>query len=147
MSVVLEIHLVLAFLVALCAVVFSWTPNGRRVVNAVVALQFVVGLVVAAVMGARHMTIPPAVWLHLLIALGVLACYGMAVRAGKRAGGRDACVDAFCDRYRVDPDQYRDWVAPHDAGRGVARENFAPGLRRRPFRNRRGSGVVLFSAT
>ncbi len=87
MSVVLEIHLVLAFLVALCAVVFSWTPNGRRVVNAVVALQFVVGLVVAAVMGARHMTIPPAVWLHLLIALGVLACYGTAVRAGKRAGG------------------------------------------------------------
>lgn len=87
MSVVLEIHLVLAFLVALCAVVFSWTPNGRRVVNAVVALQFVVGLVVAAVMGARHMTIPPAVWLHLLIAVVILACYGLAMRAGKRAGG------------------------------------------------------------
>jgi hypothetical protein len=87
MSVVLEIHLVLAFLVALCAVVFSWTPNGRRVVNAVVVLQFVMGLVVAAVMGASHITIPAAVWLHLLVAILILACYGMAMRAGKRAGG------------------------------------------------------------
>jgi hypothetical protein len=87
MSVVLEIHLVLAFLVALCAVVFSWTPNGRRVVNAVVALQFLMGLVVAAVMGASHIPIPPAVWLHLLIAIAILGCYGMAMRAGRRAGG------------------------------------------------------------
>jgi hypothetical protein len=84
---VLEIHLVLAFLVALCALVFSWTPNGRRVVNAVVALQFLVGLVVAAVMGVSHLPIPPVVWLHLLVGLAILGCYGMAMRAGRRAGG------------------------------------------------------------
>lgn len=87
MAVVVEIHLVLAFLSALCAVIFSWTPNGRRVVNAVVALQFIVGLVVAGVMGANHEPLPPTIWLHLLIALAVLACYGMAMRFGKRAGG------------------------------------------------------------
>ena len=87
MSVVIEIHLVLAFLVALCALVFSWTPNGRRVVNAVVGLQFLMGLTVAAVMGANHVPIPPAVWLHLLVAVAILACYGIAIRAGKRAGG------------------------------------------------------------
>jgi hypothetical protein len=86
-TVVLEIHLVLAFLAALCAIIFSWTPNGRRVVNAVVALQFVVGLVLLAVMGASHLTIPPEVWLHLLVALAILACYGLAIRFGKRAGG------------------------------------------------------------
>jgi len=87
MSVVVEIHLVLAFLVALCALVFSWTPNGRRVVNAVVGLQFLMGLVVAGVMGANHISIPPLVWLHLLVAIAILACYGIAMRAGKRAGG------------------------------------------------------------
>ncbi len=87
MSVVIEIHLVLAFLVALCALVFSWTPNGRRVVNAVVALQFLMGLVVVAMMGANHLPIPPPIWLHLLVAVAILACYGVAMRAGKRAGG------------------------------------------------------------
>jgi hypothetical protein len=84
---VLTVHLVLAFLAALCAVVFSWTSNGRRVVNAVVALQFLVGLVLAGVMGANHQTIPPQVWLHLLVALSALAAYGMAMRFGRRAGG------------------------------------------------------------
>jgi hypothetical protein len=87
MSVVVEIHLVLAFLSALCAVIFSWTPNGRRVVNAVVALQFIMGLIVAGAMGANHVPLPPTVWLHLLIAIAILACYGMAMRFGKRAGG------------------------------------------------------------
>jgi hypothetical membrane protein len=87
MHVVVEIHLVLAFLSALCAVIFSWTPNGRRVVNAVVALQFLMGLVVAGVLGANHEPLPPTVWLHLLIAVVILACYGAAMRVGKRAGG------------------------------------------------------------
>jgi hypothetical protein len=87
MSVVVEIHLVLAFLSALCALIFSWTPNGRRVVNAVVGLQFLMGLVVAGVLGANHEALPPLVWLHLLIAIVIMACYGMAMRLGKRAGG------------------------------------------------------------
>jgi|GEM_PF-2169947 hypothetical protein len=87
MSVVLETHLVVAFLAALCAVIFSWTANGRRVVNAVVGLQFLIGLVLAATMGAYHIQLPPAVWLHLLIALAALAAYGIAIRAGKQAGG------------------------------------------------------------
>lgn len=87
MSVIIEIHLVLAFLAALCAVVFSWTALGRRVVNAVVALQFIMGLIVAGTLGANHVPLPPQVWLHLVIALVVLACYGMAIGASRRAGG------------------------------------------------------------
>ncbi|HEX8807238.1 MAG TPA: hypothetical protein VF741_09820 [Candidatus Aquilonibacter sp.] len=87
MSVVVEIHLVLAFLSALCALIFSWTPNGRRVVNAVVGLQFIVGLIVAGTLGANHVPLPPMVWVHLLVALAILACYGIAMRLGKRAGG------------------------------------------------------------
>jgi hypothetical membrane protein len=87
MQIVLEIHLVLAFLAALCALVFSWTPVGRRVVNAVVELQFLAGLTLAGVMAANHEPLPPAIWLHLLVAILVVACYGVAVRTGKRAGG------------------------------------------------------------
>ncbi|MBV8637798.1 MAG: hypothetical protein JO322_06905 [Candidatus Eremiobacteraeota bacterium] len=87
MSVVLEIHLVVAFLLALCAIIFSWNQQGRRVVNAVAALQFIVGLVVAGMLGASHVPLPPQVWLHIIAALLILACYGMAMRFGKRAGG------------------------------------------------------------
>jgi hypothetical protein len=87
MSVVVEIHLVLAFLSALCALIFSWTPNGRRVVNAVVGLQFLMGLVVAGVLAANHEALPPLVWLHLVVAIAIMACYGSAMRVGKRAGG------------------------------------------------------------
>jgi hypothetical protein len=92
MDVILEIHLVLAFLAALCAVVFSWNALGRRVVGAVVGLQFLVGLVAAGVMGASHMTLPPQVWLHLVIAILVLAAYGMASGASRRAGGANRAL-------------------------------------------------------
>jgi uncharacterized membrane protein YcaP (DUF421 family) len=87
MEIILEIHLVLAFLAALCALVFSWNVMGRRVVNAVVALQFVMGLVVAGAFGASHQPLPPLLWLHLAIGLVVLGAYGMAMRSGKRADG------------------------------------------------------------
>jgi hypothetical protein len=87
MNVIVEIHFVLAFLAALCALVFSWTALGRRVVNAVVGLQFLMGLIVAAVKGANHVPLPPQTWLHLAIAALVLAAYGMAIAAGRRAGG------------------------------------------------------------
>jgi hypothetical protein len=87
MAAVVEIHLVLAFLSALCALIFSWTPNGRRVVNAVVGLQFIMGLIVAGTLGANHEPLPPTVWPHLLIAIVIMGCYGLAMRFGKRAGG------------------------------------------------------------
>lgn len=86
MKIVLEIHLVLAFLLALCALIFSWNVPGRRVVNAVAVLQFLAGLAIAAMMGAAHEALPPQVWLHLIIALLIMAAYGMAMRFGKRAG-------------------------------------------------------------
>ena len=92
MSVVLEIHLVVAFLLALCAIIFSWNEQGRRVVNAVAALQFVVGLVLAGMFGASHTPLPPQVWLHIVAALLILACYGLAMRFGKRAGSSGAAL-------------------------------------------------------
>lgn len=87
MNVLIEIHEVVAFLALLCAIIFSWTATGRRVVNAVVALQFLLGIALAAVMGANHAELPPLIWVHMLVAIAILGCYGMAMRFGKRAGG------------------------------------------------------------
>jgi len=87
MTVLLESHEVLAFLVVLCAIIFSWNAAGRRVVNAVVALQFLLGIVIAAVMGSQHQEIPPMIWTHFTLALAILASYGLAMRFGKQAGG------------------------------------------------------------
>ncbi|HEY5341886.1 MAG TPA: hypothetical protein VIK27_12730 [Candidatus Aquilonibacter sp.] len=92
MEIILEIHLVLAFLAALCAIVFSWNAMGRRVVNAVVALQFLMGLVVAAALGADHQPMPPMLWFHLFIGILVLAAYGMAMRAGRQASGSSTAL-------------------------------------------------------
>lgn len=92
MKIVLEIHLVVAFLLVLCALIFSWNVSGRRVVNAVAVLQFLVGLAVAGMMGAAHMMLPPPVWIHIILALAIMACYGMAMRFGKRAGSSNLAV-------------------------------------------------------
>jgi hypothetical protein len=87
MSILQETHEIVAFLALLCALVFSWNATGRRVANAVVGLQFLLGIVLAAMMGAQHAELPPLVWLHLVIGAAALAAYGVAMRAGKRAGG------------------------------------------------------------
>jgi hypothetical protein len=87
MEVLLEIHLVVAFLAALCALIFSWNAMGRRVVTAVVTLQFLIGLVIAGMLGPRLASLGSPVWIHLLVALVVLGLYGMAMGASKRPGG------------------------------------------------------------
>jgi hypothetical protein len=92
MGMIFEIHLVIAFLLLLCAVVFSWNAMGRRVVNVVAGLQVLVGLAAAATLGMQHLAMPPLLWLHILIALAILAAYGFAMRAGKRAGGGSSAL-------------------------------------------------------
>lgn len=92
LSVILEIHLVVAFLLALCALIFSWEPRGLRVVNVVAGLQLLLGLVVAGLFGAGHRAMPPGLWLHIAIALLIVGAYGGAMRFSKRAGGRSAAL-------------------------------------------------------
>jgi hypothetical protein len=87
MQIALEVHLGVAFLVVLCAIVFSWNNLGRRVVNAVAGLQVLIGLVAAGIIGAEHLPMPPALGLHVAVAIVILACYGMASRFGRRPGG------------------------------------------------------------
>ena len=92
MGLLLETHYVVAFLVVLCAIVFSWSSLGRRVVNAVAVLQLIVGIALAGVMGSSRMPLPQTIWVHILSAVVVLGCYGMAMRYGRQAGGARAAL-------------------------------------------------------
>jgi uncharacterized MnhB-related membrane protein len=88
-SIVPTIHFVLAFLVLLCALVFSWNSRGRRVMNAVLGLQVLVGIVYAVpffMQGALGPDVP-LVWAHVGGALVSLVAYAMARRLGDRPGG------------------------------------------------------------
>jgi hypothetical protein len=87
MSVLLTTHLVVAFLLGLCALIFSGNSGGRRVVNAVAGLQLLIGVALAAYMGMNHIPLPAMIYAHIAAALLIMACYGFAMREGKRAGG------------------------------------------------------------
>jgi hypothetical protein len=86
-SIVSTIHFVLAFLVVLCALVFSWDTRGRRVINAVLGLQALCGIVLVSADVLVHAPVPIAVWYHVAGTLGALLAYGFARRLGDRPGG------------------------------------------------------------
>ena len=87
-SILNTIHFVLAFLVLLCAVVFGWNSRGRRVVNAVLGLQFLCGLIYAGAYALQGIALPTAVWAHAGVTLAAMAAYGFARRLGDRPGGK-----------------------------------------------------------
>ena len=79
---VLDAHFIVAALVVLCALVFSWNTMGRRVMVAVTGLQFLVGLIVA---GVYHPT-STVIWFHMTGALAAMLAYIFARRLGERPG-------------------------------------------------------------
>lgn len=88
MTIVLEIHLVVAFLALLLALFIGWVDNGRRVMAAVLGLQVLIGLIVAGMLGASHVPLPPEVWSHILGGLLAMFAYIFARRiAGRGKGG------------------------------------------------------------
>ncbi|MGZ3497514.1 MAG: hypothetical protein ACXWNK_13810 [Vulcanimicrobiaceae bacterium] len=87
MNIVLEIHLVVAFLVLLLALFIGWVQNGRRVMVAVLGLQVLIGLIAAGMLGASHVALPPAVWSHILGGLLAMFAYIFARRIADRGKG------------------------------------------------------------
>jgi hypothetical protein len=87
MQTAINVHFVVAFLVALCALAFSWNTLGRRVMSGVLALQLLSGIALAGTFGASHAPLPGIVGWHILGALAALAFYGMAAGAGRRPNG------------------------------------------------------------
>ncbi len=79
---ILDAHFIVAALVIICAVVFSWNTMGRRVMVAVTGLQVLVGLVVAGVFHPASSLI----WLHLTGALAAMVAYIFARRIGEQPG-------------------------------------------------------------
>lgn len=88
MELLLEIHLVFAFLVLLCALVFSWSALGQRVMNVVIGIQILIGLAAVGMMGAGVRALAPTIWWHLGVAVAALLVYVAARRFGERPGGR-----------------------------------------------------------
>ena len=79
---ILDAHFIVAALVILCALVFSWNTMGRRVMVAVTGLQFLVGIVVAGVFHPAGSVI----WLHVSGALAAMIAYIFARRIGEQPG-------------------------------------------------------------
>jgi hypothetical protein len=92
MNVANSIHFGLAYLVALCALVFSWNAMGRRVMNVVLGIQVLAGIALAGTFGAAHAALPKNVGFHMAGAIVALIAYGLAARAGKRPGGSRAAL-------------------------------------------------------
>ena len=86
MDFAVSIHFGVAFLVALCVLVFSWNDLGRRVINYVLALQIVVGLVVLGYHIAGHEGFHHALIPHVVCALLAAAVYGAASGISRRGG-------------------------------------------------------------
>lgn len=79
MGVVLEIHLVIAYLVLLLALTIGWIQRGRRMMDAVLGLQMLLGVIVAVTLRP-----PPIVSAHILLALGAMAAYMVGKRVADR---------------------------------------------------------------
>lgn len=94
MGIVQEIHLGVAYLVVLGAIVFSWNSMGRRVMVALTGLQVGVGIVLAGIAGASHVALPPIVGLHIVLALLAMGAYIVARRMGDRPNGSAAALGA-----------------------------------------------------
>ena len=83
MGVVLVIHLVVAYIVLLLALTIGWVQKGRRVMDAALGLQIVLGIILAATMRP-----PPIVFAHILVALGAMAAYIFGKRIADRGPSR-----------------------------------------------------------
>lgn len=84
MGIILEIHLYVAFLIVLLAVLVGWVQMGRRTLVGVIGLQVLVGVAVAGVAGANHLALPPQLWAHVLGALLAMFAYIIGRRLVER---------------------------------------------------------------
>lgn len=92
MTTVLEIHLVVAYLVALLALFVGWVQIGRRVMVGIIGLQVLLGLIAAGIAGANHLTLPKTLAFHIVAALVAMAFYIVARRVGDRGAKTNALI-------------------------------------------------------
>ena len=83
-----DVHFVFAFMVALCAVVFSWTPLGRRVAAVVLTLGLLTGLGLILRHSILHEPVQALTALHAFESFLALVFYASAVVADTRGANR-----------------------------------------------------------
>ena len=88
LSIVDAIHLSLAFLIILCAVVLGWIQLGQRLMTALIGLQVLVGVIYATVLGGALKTIGGHIGEHILGALLAMTAYIAARRFGANTTSR-----------------------------------------------------------
>jgi hypothetical protein len=87
-SIVDAVHLSLAFLIILCAVVLGWIQLGQRLMTALIGLQVLVGITYAAVLGSALKTVGGHIVEHVLGALLAMGAYIVARRLGANSTSR-----------------------------------------------------------
>jgi len=87
-SIVDAVHLSLAFLIVLCAVVLGWVQLGQRLMTVFIGLQVLVGIIYAAVLGGALKTVGGHIFEHILGALLAMAAYIAARRLGANTTSR-----------------------------------------------------------
>lgn len=85
MSIALEVHLGFAFFVVLTGLFVGWVQMGRRVMAAIIGIQILIGLIVAAWAGMVHFPLHAAIWLHIVAALVAMFAYIAGRRLFDRA--------------------------------------------------------------
>ena len=83
LTVVDTIHWSFAFLILLCAFTLGWIQLGRRVMLALVGIQFIIGLVYLGMIGAGAAALGGRLWLHILGWLLATIAYALGSRAGR----------------------------------------------------------------
>ena len=77
------IHWSFAVLVLLCAFALGWNQLGRRVMLALVGIQFLLGLVYLGMIGAGAAALGGRLWMHILGWLLATIAYALGSRAGR----------------------------------------------------------------
>lgn len=85
MNVVLQIHLAFGFFIFLLGLIVGWFQPGRRLLVAIIGFQIALGVIVAGWAGARHITLPGTLWIHIVGGLLAMAAYIVARRLGARS--------------------------------------------------------------
>lgn len=85
MSIALEVHLGFAFFVVLTGLFVGWVQMGRRVMSAIIGIQILIGVAVAAWAGIVHFPLHDTLWVHIVGALLAMFAYIVGRRLFDRA--------------------------------------------------------------
>lgn len=82
------IHWAFAFLIILFALLLGWMQLGRRVMLALVGIQFLIGIAYLGMLGAGAAALGSRLWLHVIGWLLATAAYAIGSRIGRTSASK-----------------------------------------------------------